>query len=372
MRAASVSTIATKTARLLRRQGMVLKERIGSYRRLRSFEKHSLAAPLPAAVVVAIHAYWHRSLGLRVSPRWHRVYAGTSGILDHRYITREVFTLYIYPALNEVRFASAYSDKHQLDRMFPGTRRPDVVLRNIHGRFYDANYNRDEDPVNLIQDAEGSAVVVKPTTGSKGGSDVALLEVRGGDLVQAGETIRPQELFTRYGSNFIVERAIVQHDAFSAVYPHAVNTVRVTTLRHRDRARALSAVVRFGTGGRSVDNWHSAGVAAGVTRSGTLNAFAVDLMGRTFTAHPTTGHTFQGTQLPGVADAFALCERLHERLNHFDLVSWDVAIGTDEQPLLIEINLGNQDIHMHQLSNGPLFGELTEELMELVLSKGPA
>src|SRR5690606_13945272 len=136
----------------------------------------------------------------------------------------------------------AYSDKHQLDRIFAGTRRPEVVLRNIHGRFYDAIYERVEDPVELIRAAEGSAVVVKPTTGSKGGSDVALLEVRGGDLVQAGETVGPQALFARYGSNFIVERAIVQHDAFSAVYPHAVNTVRVTTLRHRERTLALSAV----------------------------------------------------------------------------------------------------------------------------------
>ena len=51
------------------------------------------------------------------------------------------------------------------------------------------------------------------------------------------------------------------------------------------------------------------------------------------------------------------------KLFYFDMVSWDVAINKNNKPKIIEINLSGQEINFHQFSNGPLFGDYTEQII---------
>ena len=51
------------------------------------------------------------------------------------------------------------------------------------------------------------------------------------------------------------------------------------------------------------------------------------------------------------------------------MISWDIAIGEDELPVLIEANLYFGQLDFHQLNNGPLFGEDTEEILHEVFAK---
>ena len=45
------------------------------------------------------------------------------------------------------------------------------------------------------------------------------------------------------------------------------------------------------------------------------------------------------------------------------LISWDFAIGVDGEPILIEANLSFGQIDFHQLCNGPIFKEMTDEIL---------
>ena len=67
--------------------------------------------------------------------------------------------------------------------------------------------------------------------------------------------------------------------------------------------------------------------------------------------------------MPGVAQSRELVTDLHAALLHFDLVSWDIAIAECGQPTLIEFNVLAQELHFHQMNNGPLFGVLTESVL---------
>ena len=51
---------------------------------------------------------------------------------------------------------------------------------------------------------------------------------------------------------------------------------------------------------------------------------------------------------------------------HFRLVSWDIAIDESGEPILIEMNSAYGGPELHQFSNGPIFGEDTEEILEEV------
>jgi len=80
------------------------------------------------------------------------------------------------------------------------------------------------------------------------------------------------------------------------------------------------------------------------------------------------GYTFKEKKLPGYKKAVELVKKAHLKLGHFRLVSWDIAIGADETPVFIEYNLFFQGISLHQMNNGPLFGDKTEKVLEFVFN----
>lgn len=50
----------------------------------------------------------------------------------------------------------------------------------------------------------------------------------------------------------------------------------------------------------------------------------------------------------------------------FRLISWDIAIDENDSPVLIEANLFVGELEFHQLNNGPIFGEETEDILKEV------
>ena len=50
------------------------------------------------------------------------------------------------------------------------------------------------------------------------------------------------------------------------------------------------------------------------------------------------------------------------------MISWDFAVDINAEPILIEINLRFQGINGGQLCNGPLFGDLTDEILREVFT----
>lgn len=64
-----------------------------------------------------------------------------------------------------------------------------------------------------------------------------------------------------------------------------------------------------------------------------------------------------------------MIKSIHPLIPHFRLVSWDVAICEDGEPMLIEANMRKGGINLNQFNNGPLFGDLTERVLDEVFRK---
>ena len=95
-----------------------------------------------------------------------------------------------------------------------------------------------------------------------------------------------------------------------------------------------------------------------------LNKFAVDKYFKKYYKHPYTGVSFENIQIPQFSSVLDFVKNLHRYLLYFDMVSWDIAIDKNGAPVLIELNLINQGISFLQVHHGPLFGDLTEKLLE--------
>ena len=60
---------------------------------------------------------------------------------------------------------------------------------------------------------------------------------------------------------------------------------------------------------------------------------------------------------------------MHPKFPHFRLVAWDFAIDRTETPVLIEVNFNDAGLESLQLTNGPVFGSRTEEILSEVFLK---
>ena len=288
--------------------------------------------------------------GSDTSLNWHKAYSAFNGREDARYLPEDLFYCSIEPSLNRMDMTPAYSDKNRYGRLFQDIRQPETVLRNVWGRFYDAQDRlvAPGEAARLLA-AQTEELLIKPSIDSGGGRNVRILEA-GTDY---------EALFKQYGSDFLVQKVLDQSDTLAGIHRYSVNTIRILTCRQHDSILVLSSVVRFGRDGKRLDNQTAGGISCGLT-NGRLRPFAVDKYGGRYGAHPDSGVPFAGVRIPGVREAEDLACRLHQGLDYFRLISWDMAIGKDDEPLLIEMNLRFQEINFHQFNNGPVFAPLVE------------
>lgn len=310
-----------------------------------------------------IERYWG-NYGVKVCTDWHKLYTSRNGIEDVRYIPEDLYYSKIEPALNNQRFSLPYEDKSLFDLLMTDFKKAVTVVRNVNGSFLNSVYE-----LISFRQAIGACIgigeiVIKPTIYSGGGREV--LFINPGEGEEAFEHIK--DIFLKYKSDFIVQEPIIQHEEFHKMNSDSVNTMKFVSLLMDDVVSIVSAHIRVGLKGNRVDNLTNGGYSVGVDENGILLEVGVKSNGEEVTFLPN-GYTFKGKKLPGYKKAVELIKKAHLKLGHFRLVSWDIAIGADETPVFIEYNLFFQGITLHQLNNGPLFGDKTEKVLEFVFNK---
>lgn len=141
------------------------------------------------------------------------------------------------------------------------------------------------------------------------------------------------------GKQYLVEEAVVQHDALNKLCPSSVNTLRIVTLTIHEKSHFLYALLRVGSGNNHVDNISSGGMYTLIGEDGVLHfpAFC-DKTGLYYDAHPVTGTAFCGFEIPMFTEAIDICLKAAQVKPGLAYIGWDVAI-TPNGPVLIEGNI---------------------------------
>ena len=168
---------------------------------------------------------------------------------------------------------------------------------------------------------------------------------------------------------FIHQQCVVQHPLINKIYASSINTLRLDTYIDKiGKIHILSAFMRFGAGGKVVDNASSGGFYVSVDiNSGTLAKSGHQLMkygGREYTAHPDTGFVFGGFHIPFFEEVKMLIIKTVALIPD-RMIGWDVAISQNG-PLIIEGN-DNNSLFMSDIAYGgylshPLLSEILEEV----------
>ncbi|WP_339626237.1 sugar-transfer associated ATP-grasp domain-containing protein [uncultured Winogradskyella sp.] len=292
---------------------------------------------------------------------WHMHFKDVSGAFYANYIPEDIYRPLIDPKLNQITHWPALVDKNLTYNLFSEFNQPKVLVQNINGFYYVNNEIVDEYKAIMTCLNYREAFIIKPTVESGKGKLVQKITV---DIENKEEEIRLQKIFTVYKKDFIIQEVVNQSETMKALNSSSLNTLRVATyLRQDGSVHLLSTVSRIGNLNSSTDNYSLGGVICGIKDNGDFKDIAYS-NGKKTQMSPS-GVIFSKCSIPKYASVKKMVKALHIKVPYFRIISWDIGIDINDDPIFIEYNVYNQSLELHQITNGPIFGEFTDEILKI-------
>ena len=173
----------------------------------------------------------------------------------------------------------------------------------------------------------------------------------------------------RINGDIMIQYPIRQHEVMNQINRSSVNTVRILSLLQKDNVKIYSTIIRAGGSNSRTDNVSGGGFCCGVNPDGRLTEKGKFQNGDSITKTPSSGLELKSIVIPGIDEARKMACESAWRVPRFRLASWDIAIDNNGLPVLVEANLSYGGIVIHQMNNGPIFGEDTEKILREVFGK---
>jgi len=301
---------------------------------------------------------------LKESYDWHAIYFHLNGTFSEKYISDSLFYSHVEPKLNLRNASFIYNNKNLYDKLFPKEFNPRPYLRCINYQFAGPDYeliNQSDISKSIFPDNE--EFIIKPTIHTSKGKNIYKIRYCQNKFIINNHEYTLQDLVEKYSGNFIIQEIIQQNEFLKKVHPSSLNTLRIITLRLNNKYYVLSSVVRFGINHSFVDNVGNGGIYFGVKKDGHFSQKGYDMHFNSYTSHPTTKIELVGKNYPYYHLLTDTAVYLHTHVFHYNIISWDMALDKNNKPVFIENNPFIQEINSHQIMNGPLFGELTDEVL---------
>ena len=90
-------------------------------------------------------------------------------------------------------------------------------------------------------------------------------------------------------------------------------------------------------------------------------------MDSAYTNHPNSGVVFENYEIPNfdkILDSVKQAAPRYCRIGK--MIAWDFCIDEEGDPVMIETNMCGVDNSYFQMANGPVFGDLTDQIIEAV------
>lgn len=333
------------------------------YYRQRSEEDYAVSGDrgLTAAEKAEIDQFWskYEFIG-KIDYDAFKTYYNRSGIADPRYLPQYIYSYFLRPNTVPEHYLVPFQNKAYLPNILCTAKQPEMIVRKVEGIYYNDKFEHitRKKAVRICMDVleSGREIVVKPS-GKAGGKGVEFIASATPDELEA--------LFRKKGKLFVVQKAIRQHPEMAKLNPTTVNTVRLTTVLHKGKFKATAALIKVGSPNVRVDNYKHGGCLIGVNMDGSALPWALNIDRERITELPSGVKLGEGgfTQVPCFDSVLKTAERAHYCIPKIKVISWDIAIDDENEAEIIEANFAG-DLRMHQVLTGPVFGELTEEILD--------
>ena len=303
--------------------------------------------------------YW-KKYGYKPAKYWYDIFSEREQKVDPRYIPDDLYYGVMVPYFSNTLFRRLGEDKCYHDIWFPDLKRPGTVCKNIAGVFYNENMDiiTFDEAVQLCLEYDGE-FLVKPSVDSGEGRLIKFYEP--GEATKENLT----KEFKEIDSNFLVQKGVKQHKDLAVFNETSLNTIRVVSFFFKDEVHILSSILRVGAKGSKVDNICAGGYACVINEDGVLADKGVNRKAE-WVSETNDNVPFKGRKIPAYDEIIRLIKREHKKLAHFKLIGWDFCIDEEGDPVFIEFN---SCPGTNQITFGPTFGDLTDEVLEEVFIK---
>ncbi|NVF11536.1 hexapeptide transferase [Anaerococcus sp. AGMB00486] len=303
--------------------------------------------------------YW-RKFGLKPDKLWFEIFSDRDKKVDPRYIPDDLWYGKIVPYFSNTQFRRFGEDKCMHYKFFDNLKRPRTIVKNMACVFYDSNMNviKEDKAIEIILSHKGE-FLVKPSIDSGEGRLIHFFD----ENTNSKESIK--EAIDNLKANYIFQESVEQHEDLKRLNPSSLNTIRVVTLFFKGEVHILSSILRIGGNGAKVDNIGAGGFACHINEDGKLDYRGVNRKAQWV----TEGHgniKFADVVVPSYNKILDLIDQTHKNLPHFKLIGWDFCIDKNGEPIFIEYNTCPGP---NQITCGPTFGDITEEVLDEVFVK---
>lgn len=323
----------------------------------RETEQYFIAADakLSKAYKAKIDRYW-KQFGVKVSGEWHRLYYDRTGVEDVRFIDSALWHSKMVYVLNRKEMRIVYDDKNMYDVILKDVPRPHTIVRKAHGILLDQNGKILEEKHAIERCMRNKKIILKPALMAGAGQGIIVLSESEDYQNQI------QNAFDGLKDDFIVQEFMRQADCMNVFGSSAVCTVRINSLLWGDGVRICDPILRIGAPSAEFVYGHEKCYVCGITDDGMLknNWFISDV-------YRPVKLFEQAFAIPNYHKIISIIERCHSRFPYMRFIGWDFAIDQNEEPVLLEINTDAPGPVGSQLTDGPLFGDLTEEVARFCL-----
>lgn len=308
----------------------------------------------------AIKQYWKR-----YTHKNHKffqiLYSHINGEFSPKYIPYDLYVTKIDKYLNDERYL-ALDNKCYYPMLFD-CKLPQMLFMRINGIYYNPEYKMISfEEASQLAEQNGKAIF-KPATVSGGGVGIRIW--------RKGNQQSPADIMHEsyeHLKDYVCQNVQQQHEDLAKIHENSLNTLRIFTLLINNKIEILSCVLRMGANGGFVDNFCGGGFACGIVEDGRLKKYGFSESAERVTKHPQAGEFTQYT-VPSFNKAKELVKREAEKFPYFRLIAWDLAIDREGDPVLIEANFAKGSLTLAQYTNGPLFGEFTDAVLDEVFHK---
>lgn len=328
---------------------------------LKYLRKFKPVSKIPSDFKRKVKEYWKPYIN--ISSQWAWYYAARNENLDPRYIPNTIYYTKIDQHFNNRKLGWGFNDKNYYSKIFAGFKQPEIILRNINGFLLDENYSLISKEVALEMIMKEAEVITKPSLETGSGRSVCFWNTKD------NKNMINDFLSNKEEKDYIIQKVIQQHPKLNKVHEGSINSLRIVSILMEDGVHILSSNLRMGVGKSRIDNVTAGGISCGIDNEGKLKKYATTYYtGQRLEQHPQ-GLIFEGFKIPSYEKAIAMVLDAHALIPHFRLVSWDIAIDSNGDAVLIEANMRKGGINLNQFNNGPLFGDLTDKVLSEIFLK---
>lgn len=301
-----------------------------------------------------IKIYWSQ-YGKRVNPNWVAYFSYANGIVDPRYIPESLY----YGEIAKMLYVQGMGGLHHknVQEQIFNSKQPRTIVRKV-GNTYTDNEHR---PISFERSVQlclmESEIIIKPSTGTYGGKGIIFWKPEDGEN-------KLRDILSSL-NQVIVQEVVKSHEFMKEITDSSINTLRVVTLLVDGEPKLLSTLLRMAKEGRRLDGVAEGGIIGVVNKNGYLEESTIQL-DQTIRKQHDSGFIFKDKKIPSYTNLINEAFEQHCRIPYFKMVSWDYAIDSEGDPVLIEANIPTGQIDFHQINIGPIFGEYTDRVLEHV------